>query len=87
MEEAECVAESSEMIAKLYSFEKKPPYYFLNKSGFNSMRNLWFQIHLRAPSPPNDRRTSEHEVMADIYAYLQIASQVRLFPLPEVWWV
>ena len=85
MEEAECVSESSEMIAKLYSFEKKPPYYFLNKSGFNSMRNQWFQTQLRAPH--NGNRTSEHEVMADIYAYLQIASQVRPFSLFEVWWV
>ena len=78
-EEAKCVAETSEMIAKLFGFEKKPPYYYLNKSGFDTLRSKWFDIEIPTHSLNNGRIIKkEHEVMAEIHAYLQIASQVSL---------
>ncbi|KAH6879683.1 P-loop containing nucleoside triphosphate hydrolase protein [Coprinopsis sp. MPI-PUGE-AT-0042] len=79
-EEAACVGEASAMIKKLFTFDNSSPLYFQNRQAFDAARNAWFASY--GLQPHKSGRVDEHEVMANIYAYLQIASQRFIDQVP-----
>ncbi|KAH6903999.1 P-loop containing nucleoside triphosphate hydrolase protein [Coprinopsis sp. MPI-PUGE-AT-0042] len=80
-EEAACVEEASAMIKKLFVFDNSSPLYFQNRQAFDAAKKAWFNGH-PFQQPNNGKVSDEHEVMANIYAYLQIASQRFIDQVP-----
>ena len=76
-EEEACVADTSTMIEKLFKLENSAPLAFQNKATFAATKQQWFTFHEHKPYVNSSSRLDEHEVMANIYAYLQISSQVH----------
>lgn len=65
------------MLNKLFNLENSVPLYTQNREAYDSERKAWFIAKYNG-TPASE--LEEDKVMADVHAYFQVASKVRLLP-------
>ncbi|EAU81635.1 hypothetical protein CC1G_02651 [Coprinopsis cinerea okayama7 len=84
-EEQACIQDTTVMLNKLYNIENSVPFFTQNTDAYGAERRAWYAEY--APDALMGkyyvRESDEHKVMADIYAYFQVASKrfIDLVPL------